>query len=140
MEKYIDKTGVFQDLNFKLVVIDSLLEKSPSFEEKLETYKEMYTDKYEWYSDKEPIKEILEFFAEISLTQEDLDKVTELCFDGGNEVYFIIKPDWDGEDDFFDVKSVEGFESLKNLKTVEYISMCEEGILDPIREKGIRVE
>ena len=46
----------------------------------------------------------------------DLEKIESLCFDGGNEIYHILKPDWDGEDGLFDVISVEGFQNLKNLK------------------------
>ncbi len=46
----------------------------------------------------------------------DLEKIESLCFDGGNEIYHILKPDWDGEDGLFDVISVEGFQNLKKSK------------------------
>ena len=140
MDKYIDKTGLFKDYNFKLVVIESLLDKEPSFEDGLTTIQQKYIDNYEWYKGLGPIQEVLEFFSQLQLTQEDLDKVDELCFDGGNEIYHLIQPDWDGEDEEFDVNSVEGFEHLKNLKTVCYISMCDEEILNPMKEKGIAIE
>lgn len=140
MEKYIDKTGLFKDYNFKLVVIDSLLEKEPSFQEDLKILHEKYIDVFEWYNNLGPIEEALEFFSQLKLTQEDLDKVEDLCFDGGNEIYSLIQPDWDGEDEQFDIYSVEGFEHLKNLKTVCYISMCDEETLNPMEEKGIIIE
>ncbi|MFT8352067.1 DUF6892 domain-containing protein [Clostridium saccharoperbutylacetonicum] len=140
MKRYIDKTRLFDDFNFKLIVINSLLEQNPSFEAELEKNKELYTDKYEWYSNAGPIEEMLEFFEELSLTQQDLDKITDLYFDGGNDIYGLIIPDWDGEDDFFDVHSVHGFENLPNLETVELISMCDEEVLEPMREKGISIE
>lgn len=59
---------------------------------------------------------------------------------GGNEIYHILKPDWDGEDSLFDVVSVEGFQNLKNLKTVEYISLCYPNVLEPFKEAGIEIE
>ncbi|GKS14527.1 hypothetical protein YDYSY3_55270 [Paenibacillus chitinolyticus] len=138
MDKYKDATGLFEDFNFKLVVIDSLLNRSPSFESELEILKEKY-DKFEWYSTSGPIEEMLGFFSNLKLEPQDLDKVIELCFDGGNEIYHLIQPGWDGEDGQFDVQSVSGFEHLKNLKCVCYISTCDEEILNPLSNKGIEI-
>ncbi|OCA98719.1 DUF6892 domain-containing protein [Clostridium beijerinckii] len=140
MERYTDKCAVFEDFNFKLVVIDALLDKNPSFDEELKALIEEYTENYEWYSDEGPIKEILEFFAQLNIEKKDLDKITELCFDGGNEIYGFIQPDWDGEDDYFDVKSVKGFEVMENLKSVNFISMVEEEVLQPMKKQGIVIE
>lgn len=69
-----------------------------------------------------------------------MEKIESLCFDGGNEIYHILKPDWDGEDSLFDVRSVEGFQNLTNLKTVDYISMCDPEVLEPFKEAGIEIE
>lgn len=85
------------------------------------------------------IEPVVSFLEELVLTEEDLDQVTELCFDGGSQIYFFLKPDWDGEDDRFDVTSVSGFERLKNLKSVIYIALCEPKLLDAFRERGIIV-
>lgn len=134
---YTDKSGLFEDFNFKLVVIEALLDKSPSFKEKLDEMIEKYTKKFEWYTNAGPIEAMLEFFSQLHIDQNDLDKVTELCFDGGHEVYGYIKPDWDGEDDYFDIQSVKGFENLKNLKSVEVISMISEEALEPMKGHGI---
>lgn len=139
MEKYIDKMDIFEDFNFKLIVIDALLDKSPSFQKELELLIEKYTQNYEWYTGAGPIKEMLEFFSELYIEQKDLDKITELCFDDGNEIYGYIQPDWDGEDFFFDIQSIKGFEHIKNLKSVEYISMVDEEVLEPMKERGITI-
>lgn len=134
----IDKTQMFKDFNFKLAVINELLDKHPSFEEELETLKSEYCNSYEWYSDEpEPIPELLEYFSQLQLTNQDLDKITEICFDGGNEIYFILQPDWDGESAVFDFDDISGIENLKNLKTITYISMCQEEILTPLKSKGV---
>ncbi|MEW9094592.1 MAG: hypothetical protein AB2417_05870 [Clostridiaceae bacterium] len=140
MDKYIDKMGLFEDFNFKLVVIEALLYEEPTFQDELETLIEKHSENYEWYTGAGPIKELLQFFSELCIEQKDLDKITELCFDGGNEIYQYIKPDWDGEDFFFDVQSVRGFEHLKNLKSVVYISMLDEEVLEPMKEQGITIE
>lgn len=131
--------GIFEDINFKLVVIDALLDKSPSFQKELESLIEKYTQNYKWYNGAGPIKEMLEFFSELYIEQKDLDKITELCFDGGNEIYGYIQPDWDGEDFFFDIQSIKGVDHIKNLKSVEYISMVDEEVLEPMKERGITI-
>lgn len=133
-----DKSGIFEDFGFKLVVINSLLEKETSFSDKLEEMNEKYVDMYEG-DGFECIPEMVEFFENLNLTKEDLSLVTELCFDGGEEIYFMIMPDYDGESDEFDVKSIGGFEKLPNLRQVEYISMCSEELMDEFKVKGIEV-
>lgn len=133
-----DKSGIFEDFGFKLVVINSLLEKETSFSNKLEEMNEKYVAVYEG-DGFECIPEMVEFFENLNLTKEDLALVTELCFDGGEEIYFMIMPEYDGESDEFDVKSIGGFEKLPNLRQVEYISMCSEELMDEFKEKGIEI-
>ena len=82
---------------------------------------------------------MVEFFENLNLTKEDLALVKELCFDGGEEIYFMIMPEYDGESDEFDVKSIGGFEKLPNLRQVEYIAMCSEELIDEFKEKGIEI-
>lgn len=133
-----DKSGIFENFGFKLVVINSLLEKETSFSNKLEEMNEKYVAVYEG-DGFECIPEMVEFFENLNLTKEDLALVTELCFDGGEEIYFMIMPEYDGESDEFDVKSIGGFEKLPNLRQVEYISMCSEELMDEFKEKGIEI-
>ncbi|MGN5652117.1 DUF6892 domain-containing protein [Bacillus sp. Brlt_9] len=134
------KSEMFKDFNFKLVVIEALLDKDPLFLKELTGLIDRYTNDFEWYSGAGLIVEIREYLEELTLEINDLEKIESLCFDGGNEVYHILKPDWDGEDNLFDVTSVEGFQILKNLKTVEYISMCYPKVLEPFKKAGIEIE
>jgi hypothetical protein len=136
---YKDETEMFEDYNFKLAIIDALLEKQPSFMDELESMKKKHCDKFELYKDISPIEEMAQYFAELKLERNDLDKITEICFDGGNEIYFYICPDWDGENDYFEIKSVDGYKNLKNLISITHISMIEEAILQPMKIDGIEV-
>lgn len=141
MSGYVDKSGLFADFNFKLVVIDHILEKHPSFEEALAAVKQRYIDPVDPFAFlEEPLREVVDFFQEVRLTQEDLDKVTDLCFDGGNRIYFLLKPDWDGEEDWFDVASIQGVERLRNLTAVYWTSMCDPELLKPLARKGIKMK
>ncbi|MED2485213.1 ybaK/ebsC family protein, partial [Bacillus thuringiensis] len=99
------KSEMFQDFNFKLVVIEALLDKEPLFLKELKDLIEKHTNNFEWYSGVGPIVEIKAFLEALTLEISDLEKIESLCFDGGNEIYHILKPDWDGEDSLFDVIS-----------------------------------
>lgn len=133
-----DKSGIFEDFGFKLVVINALLEKETSFSEELERMKETYVEPYDG-DGYECIPEMVVYFENLILTEKDLEQVTELSFDGGEDIYFLLMTYWDGESDEFDVKSVKGFEKLPNLKKVDYIAMCDEALMDEFREAGITV-
>lgn len=134
-----DLSGMFEDFGFKLVVIGSLLGKDTSFAEELEEMQEKYVDEYDG-DGYECIPEMVDYFENLKLTQEDLALVEELVFDGGEDIYFLLMTYWDGESDEFDVSSVKGFELLPNLKKVLYISMCEEELMEEFEKAGIEVE
>ncbi|MEO6104504.1 MAG: hypothetical protein ABIP44_12840 [Pseudoxanthomonas sp.] len=131
----------FPDSNFKLVVLDQLLTDG-SFVNRLEELREdpRYVDNFTGMVDYgEPIPEIEEFLRNVKLTDQDLDKVRELCFDGGNDVYQILCPFWDGESSEFDVGTIDGFELLKNLKSVTCISMIARDQIERFKLAGISV-
>lgn len=144
---YRDKSGVFEDFGFKLVVISSILQKDTSFSKELEEMKEKYVDRVKsaildenYDGDEfECIPEMLQYFEELVLTEEDLALVEELVFDGGEDIYFLLIPYWDGESEEFDVQSIKGFEKLPNLKRVIYIAMCDKELMEGFKEKGIKV-
>lgn len=131
---YEDKSGIFKDFNFKLVVLNSLLDKETSFSERLEEAINLSNE-----CEEDINMEVLEFFQDVRLTEKDLESVTELVFDAGEDIYFLIYPEWDGEDDIFDVKYLGGIEKLVNLKEVEYISLASDQLIKEIEERGINV-
>lgn len=132
----------FPDYGFKLVVLQELLENG-SFTTalnrlKTEPHIAVRLSGQEAYG--EVIEEMDHFFRNIQITPEDLSKVTELCFDGGNDIYHLIRPFWSGETDEFDIHSVDGFECLSNLKKVLFCSMIQEDQLQRLSSSGVTVE
>ncbi|MBO0992713.1 ybaK/ebsC family protein [Bacillus sp. SD088] len=107
--------------------------------QELNELKNKYVDDFEWYVDAEPIAEIMNYLETLVLEEDDLNKVEQLIFDGGHEIYHILKPDWDGEDNLFEVASIEGFQHLKNLKTIVYVSTCSPEVLKPFEKAGIEI-
>ena len=136
---FTDKSGMFDDFGFKLVVIDSLLDKEVSFAKELDEMRQKYVDDFQGDDGFVCIPEMVEYFENLELTEDDLSKAEELVFDGGEDIYFMIMPWWDGESEEFDVKSVKGFERLKNLKRVVYVGMCMPELMEAFQEKGIEL-
>ena len=134
-----DRSGMFEDFGFKLVVINSILEENTSFAEDLKKMKEKYVDNYDG-DGYECISEMIDYFENLQLNKEDLGLVRELVFDGGEDIYFLIMTCWDGESDEFDVQSIKGFEKLPNLERVVWISMCDEALMEGFKENGIKVD
>ena len=135
--KMVDKSGMFEDFRFKLVVLESLLGKNASFVDEFKEFTEKLEEKYDDY-----VFEIGNFINPVIIEPilKFLENVDEICIGGGLEIYGILCPNWDGEDELFEIKSVKGFEKLKNLKKVIFISCCDEELLDEFRESGIEVE
>lgn len=130
---FVDKSGMFEDFNFKLIVIDEILKNTPSFYEK---YKELEDKAFTVYRDSIEygcIEEMVEYFENLQLTQADLDKVEEINIEPG-DIHGCIWPDWDGEDDIFNVTSIMGCERLKNVKKVFHLSgMCQDEIAQELK-------
>lgn len=131
---YRDKSGMFKDFNFKLVVINSLLERKCSFSEQLNQI--MNEDE----ETEEINQKLLNFFQNLKLEESDLESIETLIFDAGEDIYFLIYPEWDGEDAFFDVDSIDGIEKLKNLQKIEYISILADDLIKDIKKLGICIE
>ncbi|WP_309609362.1 WGR domain-containing protein, partial [Flavobacterium sp.] len=104
---------VFEDFNFKLQVIDHFIGKN-IFDTELDVLKEKYWDMDKNFS-YEPIPEIKKFFENLEIAPEILASITSFCPDGGDEVYGILIANWDGEDQIFDIQSLNDIKYLSNL-------------------------
>ena len=110
----------FKDNNFKLSVISSLLQQGELKDELQVVLDKYHTDEYWGY---EPIPEILNFFNSLEISQEMLDKIEIFSPDDGDDIYFHLIPHWEGEDERFDITSIEDIVFLRNLKEVHLYSM-----------------
>ena len=69
----------------------------------------------------EMIPEVKKWFKDLPIPASMADKITELYFDGGNEIYAQLIPQWDGEDNIYDIKSLgeEELAQFPNLKKID---------------------
>lgn len=136
----------FDNFNFKLAVIQCLMYDKELLTPKFDIYEfaEGYTRREidvdeEGY---EPIKEALNWFKKLEIPASLADEVTELCMDGGSDVYLQIIPFWDGEDEYFDLKRVipEEISQFRNLKKMTVMSENYDEVAKVLKECGVETE
>ena len=133
----------FPDYGFKLVILNALLDANAVFLEELEKIKSIPSISRRLAGEEaygEIIPEMDNFFRSLEICEDDLLKITTLWFDGGNDIYHLIRPFWSGEDDDFDILSVDGFEHLKNLESVHNHAMISDEQISRLEKAGIKIE
>ena len=115
---------MFKDINFKLAVISALMEEG-HFEKEAKKLKAAHLSTAEAYV---PIKEVMAYYESLTLSEKLLATVTTLSPDGGDLAYVYAMSEWDGEDDTFEIHSLEGIEQLVNLEEFTPISMMGNGV------------
>jgi hypothetical protein len=116
---------IFVEPNFKLAVIQALLHLG-EFEDvvsEIEEREEFGPDGPYFQNAKGdarigPHPEVLKRFLELPVTKKQLSRVRSLTPDGGDEIYLLIAPNWDGEDDLFALKTLKDAPLLENLEEI----------------------
>ena len=130
--KAAPQAGVaFKSPGFRLTVLNALFDLGHFADEFAEAQES--ADEVEEY---ETDPRVQKFLDGIALTEELLAQVVKIGPDGGDEVYAGLVPVWDGEDDRFDIDSLEDVRLLPNLERVSLYAMVSKGIdLAPLRER-----
>ena len=116
----------FKDINFKISIIGALHDLGHYDTEAKAIHERYYNASDFSYK---PIPEVLAFYQDLVIPQEILDKIEHLIPDGGDLCYVYLMHNWDGEDEQFDINSIEGIELLSNLQSFDPIRMINlEGI------------
>jgi len=117
------------DQNLKLLILDNLFEKNSTITEQINAIKNKdYSDlvlsddsKYEWF---DKIPEVLSEIDNIEITDDMLGQVTYLSAESC-ETHFMVMPNWDGEGDDFNIKSLSGLEKMSNLESIEFMDLSD---------------
>ncbi|QNE77216.1 hypothetical protein F0344_23730 [Streptomyces finlayi] len=115
---------VFRDFNFKLLVVEKLMywdeTLTPAFSLRDHMRTHGVDDLDAYVEDKDLAYTVLDepraYFQALEIPAELLATVEELTSDGGHQVFHECAPVWDGEDDLFDVHSLDDLDLLPNLK------------------------
>ena len=134
----------FDNINFKLTIIQVLMYD-------LEVLKPVFNifdfseESSELNIDTESMEIIqpaLDYMINLPIPKKYAEQVQEIYMDGGNEIYLNLIPQWDGEDDSFDLNevSLKELQQFPNLKQATIISSNFEHIKAVFDEAGIDVE
>lgn len=107
----------FADDNLRLIVIDALRERGllPGFDR--ETFYRVELGKKKVPEPKQAVdKHVLSHLLATAIAPELACKLEELVWDGGQDVFQDVWPEWDGEDQTFSLRSLAGIEGLTSLK------------------------
>ncbi|MGW2471448.1 DUF6892 domain-containing protein [Streptomyces sp. NPDC001665] len=142
----------FRDFNFKLLVIEQLMYtdetltpafriadclKAKGIDQDPQTYA------YENDLAFTVLDEARAHFEALEISTELLATVETLTLDGGLEVYQECAPVWDGEDDLFDIGSLDDLDLLPNLRLIEGVDDCGIGMsfdTDVLAGRGIATD
>ncbi|MFJ6521101.1 hypothetical protein ACVW0K_004018 [Streptomyces filamentosus] len=124
----------FHDFNLKLLVIEELMYSAgtllPVYDLGEALAARGIGDPASYALENDLVGEVLpeprEYFEALEIPAELLATVEELCFDAGADVFRHCAPAWDGEDDLFDVRSLDDLDLLPGLREVTFV---EDGVL-----------
>ena len=134
----------FDNINFKLTIIQVLMYDLRVLKPYFDIYdfaKEFSEEEIDTES-MEIIQPALEYMMNLPIPKKYAEQVQEIYMDGGNEIYLNLIPQWDGEDETFDLNEV-GVEELRqfpNLEEATIMSSNFKQVKAVFDEAGIDVE
>ena len=134
----------FDNINFKLAIIQVLMYDlevlKPIFNifDFAEEASELNIDT----ESMEIIQPALEYMMNLPIPKKYAEQVQEIYMDGGNEIYMNLIPQWDGEDDGFDLNevSLKELQQFPNLKQATIISSNFEHVKEIFDMQGVQVK
>ena len=134
----------FDTLNFKLAIIQVLMYDLHLLKPEFDIY--AFADHYEEEkidTDSDIIIEpAMNFFKEMEIPKNFAPYVEMLYMDGGNDLYMNIIPQWDGEDESFDLNEItlEELQQFPNLKKAIIMSSNFDKVKEVFEAANIAVE
>ena len=134
----------FDNITFKLAIIQVLMYDlrvlKPFFD--IYDFAEEFSEEEIDTESMEIIQPALEYMMNLPIPKKYAEQVQGIYMDGGNEIYMNLIPQWDGEDDSFDLNevSLRELQQFSNLKQATIISSNFEHVKAVFDEAGIDVE
>ena len=134
----------FENINFKLTIIQvlmyDLLVLKPYFD--IYDFAEEFSEEEIDTESMEIIQPALEYMMNLPIPKKYAEQVQEIYMDGGNEIYLNLIPQWDGEDDSFDLNevSLKELQQFPNLKQATIISSNFERVKKTFDKQGVQVK
>ena len=134
----------FDNINFKLTIIQVLMYDlrvlKPYFD--IYDFADEFSEEDIDTESMEIIQPTLEYMMNLPIPKKYAEQVQEIYMDGGNEIYLNLIPQWDGEDDSFDLNevSLKELQQFPNLKQATIISSNFEHVKKTFDKQGVQVK
>ncbi len=134
----------FDNLNFKLAIIQVLMYDLQLLKPEFDIYD--FADQYKGEkidTDSDTIIEpAMNFFKEMEIPKKFAPYVEIIYMDGGNDLYMNIIPQWDGENESFDLNEITlaELQQFPNLKKATIMSSNFDKVKDVFDAEDIEVE
>ena len=115
----------FDNFNFKLAVINELMYNRDVLQPYFDVYDYMAFKKAHWNLETmSNIRAVVAYFRELPIPARFAELITEIEMDGSDDIYMHIAPEWDGEDDRFDITKLSEAElkQFPNLKKMTLLA------------------
>ena len=142
-EKSTEDMLYFDNLNFKLAIIQVLMYDLKLLNPEFDIYD--FADRYKEEIDTDSdtvIEPVMNFFKNLQVPKRLAPYVETIYMDGGNDVYMNIIPQWDGEDESFDLNEITltELQQFPNLKEATLMSSNFDKVKDVFDVANIKVE
>ena len=134
----------FDNINFKLTIIQVLMYDlrvlKPYFD--IYDFADEFSEEDIDTESMEIIQPALDYMIDLPIPKKYAEQVQEIYMDGGNEIYLNLIPQWDGEDDGFDLNevSLKELRQFPNLKQATIISSNFEHVKKTFDKQGVQVK
>ena len=108
------------DKNLKLIIIDELIRQKQIVFNRNEFLTDLGLTKYRIKQNQnKPCIQIENYFLNLKLSDYKLTEISSLYYDSSPKIIDYIWPLWEWDNgDYFDIKSLDGIECLKNIETL----------------------
>lgn len=135
----------FTDFNFKLIVVEQLMYTdktlTPAFRiADVLGVPDTWDHTYRRGLAYQVVPEARGYFEALEISDELLATVENLAMDGGLRVYQECAPIWDGEDELFDVSSLDDLALLPNLRRVVGSEFLGPRLREILRSHGVAAD
>ncbi|WP_410622596.1 DUF6892 domain-containing protein [Amycolatopsis sp. cmx-8-4] len=135
----------FTDFNLKLIVVEQLMYTdktlTPAFRiADVLGVPDTWEHTYRRGLAHQVVPEARDYFEALEISDELLATVEKLVMDGGLRVYQECAPIWDGEDELFDVSSLDDLALLPNLRRVVGAEFLGPRSREILRSRGVAAD
>lgn len=90
----------------------------------------------------EIIQPALDYMIDLPIPKKYAEQVQEIDMDGGNEIYMNLIPQWDGEDDSFDLNevSLKELQQFPNLNQATIMTSNFKQVKETFDKQGVQVK